>query len=125
MNLLKLTQTIIQKLGYDETTGTIIIEADNLRVKDAVLQLNSSEEGPGITGGVSGIEISRGPGQEPAKLYFSEEEQCFKSTLNTDTRVLGLTLSQVEVINNIVENPAPATDPFDKQKFDTEMYLDF
>jgi len=122
MNLLKLTQTIMQKLGYDEATDTISIAADNFSLKDSVLQINSAETGDGITtnGGLAGIEIYRGPNLPPAKIFYSETEQCFKSNLDTDTRVLGLSPAQDIAITNIVENPEGN---FDRQKHDTEMFL--
>lgn len=81
MNLLKLTQTIMSKLGYDEATGKLAINSDNLATKDPLLDLNTAESGPGVTAPEAGIQVMRGSGQAPAQLLYKEETQSWHGGL--------------------------------------------
>jgi hypothetical protein len=93
MNILKLTQIIMQKLGYDSVNDTININADNLSIKDSVIELNTGEEGDGITtsNGESGFIISRGPNLDPVKIIYTEADSTVKILTGSEELVVGIT----------------------------------
>ena len=119
MNLLKQAQLVIQKMGYDASTDTISLEADNFSLKDSIFRINAAETADGISApdGQCGIEVYRGPNLPPAMIYFSETEQCFKSNLSDDVRELGLSSDVLEKVKLL-----PPT-PFDEQRYFTESFL--
>lgn len=82
MNILKLTQQIMTKLGFDTETGTLNIDAEQLKVKDPIIEINTSDQ----TGVDSGLQASRGAGQDPAKLIFEDASQVWKVGVGSEVK---------------------------------------
>lgn len=56
---------------------TITVESENVSVKDNIITLNYSETGPGVTLGISGIEIDRGSTDYRAAFVFDESNDTW------------------------------------------------
>ena len=72
------TATFAGDLVVDGTTTTV--NSANLNITDNVILLNKDETGPGVTLGVAGIEIERGPTTDNAGWYFNESENWWGPT---------------------------------------------
>lgn len=120
MNILKLTQVIMQKLGYDEATDTINLNADNISIKDPIVEINTAETGDGITSGdgTSGFTISRGPNLEPVHILYSETSGKLTLQVGTEEKVLGLTQQELDFVS-VQTNDNSAI----QQRNYTEQYL--
>jgi len=68
-----LTVTNITVTGNLKTEGTTTeVDTQNLLVKDNVIVINDDETGPGVSAGVAGIDINRGPTNDVAKIQWNE-----------------------------------------------------
>ena len=70
---------------------TLTVEAENLNVKDNIIQLNFGEAGAGVSLRYSGLQIDRGT-LSPASLFWDENDDSFnlatgspETTFNYDT----------------------------------------
>lgn len=70
---------------------TLTVEAENLNVKDNIIQLNFGEAGAGVSLRYSGLQINRGT-LSPASLFWDENDDSFnlatgspETTFNYDT----------------------------------------
>ena len=121
MNILKLTQVIMQKLGYDEVTDTINLNADNISIKDPIIELNTAETGDGVTSGdgASGFVISRGPNLDPVHILYSEPAGKLTLQIGTEEKVLGLSQQELEFVSAQTNDNSAI-----QQRTFTEQYLD-
>ena len=75
--------TITGNLHIQGTTTEI--DTQNLLVKDNVIVINDDESGPGVSAGVAGIEINRGPGEDKATIMWNEASSKFEFKLGANT----------------------------------------
>ena len=88
------TVTNITVTGNLKTEGTTTeVDTQNLFVKDNIIRLNDDDAGPGVTAGVAGIEIYRGPAQDTAMIRWNETDDRFEF-------VLGSTPVNLQFANN-------------------------
>ncbi len=105
MNLLKLAQTIMQWLGYDEATGTMSIDADNLAVKDPVIEVNTSG-----AAGDAGIRVMRTVGDNAELLHRPGVGWVHKEGAS-------------EIVLGAAGPTQSGTDPNFSQRVDTQLWL--
>lgn len=76
-------------VGFVKITGNLIVEgetltvaATDLNVEDNIITVNFGELGPGISrpGGLSGLQVDRGPGVPPASFLFDEASDSWLIT---------------------------------------------
>lgn len=63
---------------------TLTVEAENLNVRDNIIQLNFGEEGAGVSLRYSGLQIDRGT-LDPASFFFDENDDSFNLATGSPT----------------------------------------
>jgi len=63
---------------------TLTVEAENLNVRDNIIQLNFGEEGAGVSLRYSGLQIDRGT-LDPASFFWDENDDSFNLATGSPT----------------------------------------
>jgi len=64
---------LVRVVGNLLVEGTaVFIDEETVTIADNIVELNKGETGPGVTLGISGLEIDRGPGTDNAFMLFDE-----------------------------------------------------
>ncbi|MCP4665183.1 MAG: hypothetical protein GY849_02360 [Deltaproteobacteria bacterium] len=62
----------------DVSGTTTTLDTETVLIKDNILVLNNGETGAGVTSGISGIEVDRGPATTNYQFLFNETDDAFE-----------------------------------------------